>query len=131
MDERYKNLYYFATLNPKIVLNFRLASHGTDMLHIFKMFPFEEAGILMTEDDIDFSRKLIRFLIDFSKSGRGETINKDWKKFQEDSPVYLLMDKDFVVKEGFPMEERMKFWNSLPPVYWRYKNENIELKDEL
>ena len=115
----------------KCFLNFRLASHGTDMLHIFKMFPFEEAGIPMTEDDIKFSRKLIRLLIDFSKTGRGETIDKDWKSFQEESPVYLLMDKEFVVKEGYPMEERMKFWNSLPPVYWRYKKENMESKDEL
>ena len=111
---------------------FRLASHGTDMLHIFKMFPaFEEAGINMTSDDVEFSRKLIRLLIDFSKSGRGENIVEGWKKFDEGSPVYLLMDKEFVAKEGLPMETRMKFWNSLPSVYWRYKLENSERKDEL
>ena len=101
------------------------------MLHIFKMFPHEEAGIFMTDDDIKFSRKFIRFLIDFSKSGRGESINQSWKRFDEETPVYLHMDKEFVAKEGLPMEERMKFWNSLPPVYWRYKNEKLELKDEL
>ena len=101
------------------------------MLHIFKMFPHEEAGIYMTDDDIEFSRKFIRFLIDFSKSGRGESINKDWKRFEEENPVYLLMDKEFIAKEGLPMEERMKFWSSLPPVYWRYNTESVEAKDEL
>ena len=101
------------------------------MLHIFKMFPHEEAGIYMTEDDIEFSRKFIRFLIDFSKSGRGESINQEWKRFDEDDPVYLLMDKEFVAEEGFPMEERMQFWKSLPPVYWRYNTERVGAKDEL
>ena len=85
----------------------------------------------MTSDDVEFSRKLIRLLIDFSKSGRGENIVEGWKKFDEGSPVYLLMDKEFVAKEGLPMETRMKFWNSLPSVYWRYKLENSERKDEL
>ena len=112
-------------------LLFRLASHGTDMLHIFKMFPHEEAGIFMTDDDLDFSRKFIRFLIDFSKSGRGESVNKDWKSFEEDNPVYLLMDKEFVAKEELPMEKRMNFWKSLPRVYWRYNTESVEAKDEL
>ena len=125
IDIHFKKFQHFLSLH------FRLASHGTDMLHIFKMFPHEEAGIYMTDDDIEFSRKFIRFLIDFSKSGRGESINKDWKRFEEENPVYLLMDKEFIAKEGLPMEERMKFWSSLPPVYWRYNTESVVAKDEL
>ena len=102
------------------------------MLLIFNMFPeFNEAGIVMTDDDVDVSRKLIRLLIDFSKSGSGEDVIPGWKKFDEEDPTYLLIDKDFTVKQGLPMEDRMKFWNSLPPVYWRYKATEQSNKDEL
>ena len=96
------------------------------------MFPeYNEAGILMTDDDVEVSRKLIRLLIDFSKSGRGEEVVQGWKKFDEEDPTYLLIDKEFTVKQGLPMEHRMKFWNSLPPVYWRYNDIERRSKEEL
>ena len=102
------------------------------MLLIFKMFhDFEKAGIFMNEEDVKVSRKLIRLLIDFGKSGSGEEAIKGWKKFQEEDPTYLLIDKDFVVKQGLPMEHRMKFWNSLPPVYRRHKDDLNKERDEL
>ena len=104
------------------------------MLLIFNMFPeYTEAGIMMNEDDIKVSRQLIRLLIDFGKSGRGEDVMPGWKKFKEEDPIYLQIDKEFIVKQGEPMQERMQFWRSLPPVYWRYKNQNKTLykRDEL
>ena len=104
------------------------------MLLIFNMFPeYPAAGIEMNANDVDVSRKLIRLLIDFGKSGRGEDAIENWRKFKVEDPNYLHIDKDFIVNQGLPIEERMKFWTSLPPVYWRYKNSyNIDIKkDEL
>ena len=85
----------------------------------------------MTDDDVEVSRKLIRLFIDFSKSGRGEDVIQGWKKFDEEDPTYVLIDKDFTAKQGLPMEHRMKFWNTLPPVYWRYRHIKSSNKDEL
>ena len=127
-------LYFFQSIKCNFSSYCRLAAHGSDMLLIFNMFPeYTEAGIMMNEDDIKVSRQLIRLLIDFGKSGRGEDVMPGWEKFKEEDPIYLQIDKEFIIKQGEPMQERMQFWRSLPPVYWRYKNKNKNLykTDEL
>ena len=102
------------------------------MLLIFNMFPeFDESGIPMTELDVNVSRKLIRLLIDFGKSNGGETLIPNWRTFDLKDPYYLLIDENFTVKQGLPMQQRMQFWNTLPPVYWRYKQSKHTNKEEL
>ena len=101
------------------------------MLLIFNMFPeFEDSGIPMTKLDIKVSRRFIRLLIDYGKSNGGGNIMDNWRKFDLKDPYYMLIDGNFTVKQGMPMEERMKFWNSLPPVYWQYKQSQDSNKDE-
>ena len=100
------------------------------MLLIFNMFP--EFGP-MPEKDIDVSRKLIRLLIDFGKFNGEESLigNTKWRRLDLENPNYLLIDEEFSVQEGLPRQHRMQFWNSLPPVYWRYKQSKVTEKDEL
>ena len=100
------------------------------MLLIFPMFP--DFGP-MPEEDVEVSRKLIRLLIDFGKMNGGETVikNQHWRKLDLRDPNYLLIDGNFTVQPGLPMQTRMEFWNSLPPVYWRYKQSKLLTKDEL
>ena len=98
------------------------------MLLMFDMFDDYPP---MPEDDVAVSRKFIRLLIDFGKQDRAPV--DGWKPLDLEDPTYLLVDKEFEVKEGMPMQDRMKFWNSLPNVYWHYKpaHKNVNARDEL
>ena len=105
----------------------RGASHGSDMLLIFPMFDDHPD---MPEEDVEVSRKLIRLIIDFGKEDRGPV--EGWRPLDNDSPSYLQIDRQMAVREGMPLQERMAFWNSLPPVYWRHSTKApSHPKDEL
>merc|ERR1712117_98116 len=99
------------------------------MLLIFPMFDdFPE----MPEKDVEVSRNLIRLLIDFGKQD-GSPI-KDWEKLDLNDPNYLVIDSEnFRVEKGsMPQQERIDFWNSLPPVYWKFSSRGpAHPKDEL
>ena len=96
------------------------------------MFPeFEDSGIPTTKLDVEVSRKLIRLLIDFGKLNGGKNVVNNWQRFDPKDPYYLLIDENFSVKQGLPLQQRMQFWNTLPPVYWRYKHSQLKNRDEL
>ena len=94
----------------------RRASHGADMLQLFKMFEFQP----MPDYELAFSRKFIKLLIDWGKEGKPPAYLSEWSRLDLDNPKHLVIDEEFVVKEGFPDHERMGFWRTLDPVYWSY-----------
>lgn len=95
----------------------RRASHGADMLQMFPMFPFDK----MPDYELEFSRKYVKFLIEWGKDGKPPQWLSDWKPFDVKDPSYLQIDREFVVRKGIPDHERLKFWaEDLPPVYWNF-----------
>ena len=62
---------------------FRRSSHGTDMLQLFKMFDDFEP---MPENEVTFSKKLVKLLVDWGKEGRPPHYLSEWKKFEVDNP---------------------------------------------
>ncbi len=106
----------------------RRASHGSDMLHLLKLVDFEP----MSRQDLEFSRKLVKFVIDWGKKGTPPEYVSDWTAFNSDTPSYLIIDQEFQVTNGYPDEERLKFWrHNLDSVYWNYVLEGNTLHDEL
>jgi hypothetical protein len=98
-----------------IITDFRAATHGTDMLLLFPMFPFDP----MPNADIKVSRALISLITDFAQNGKS-TMYKDWKTFDESNPTYLVMDEENKVEKGpMPYQDRYKFWDTLD-VFWNY-----------
>ncbi len=97
------------------------------MLHMWNMFPFDP----MPKEDVEFSRKFIKFLVDWAKEGKPPAYVSDWKPFSLDNPQYLVIDKEFSVKKGTPDKDRLDFWRSkLPPTFWNHilsANEHSEL----
>ncbi len=85
----------------------------------------------MPKEEVEFSRKFIRLLIDWGKDGKPPSYVSDWEKFTAKEPNYLVIDKDFTVEKGTPDTERLEFWRSkLPPTYWNHVltvNEHTEL----
>ena len=111
----------------KIKYENRRASHGHDMLQLFKMFDFEP----MPENEVVFSRKLIKLIIDWGKNGEPPEYLPNWKSLNLEHPNYLVIDEDLEVKQGWPDEKRMDFWrNKLDPVYWSYVLQGHSLHHE-
>ena len=94
------------------------------MLLIFDMFTNYPR---MPKNEVAFSKKLIRLLIDLGKQDKSPI--EAWKPLDLTNPSYLVIDEKLEVKRGLPMQERMKFWDSLPSVYWRHNL--INTRDEL
>lgn len=117
------NFHIYITFHPII----RYATHGTDMLLLFPMFPFDP----MPEKDVEVSRKFIKMLVDFAENGK-ITSYPDWKQLDLESQTYLEINDEFSVKNGLPYQDRMTFWRSLN-VYWNHTlNRSDQLKkDEL
>ena len=96
----------------------RAATHGTDMLLLWDMFGAVFPA--MPAKDVSVSRKLVSLVVDFAVNGKSTTF-KDWKRFDESDPTYLVMDEEFTVKKGedMPNQERYRFWDS-QDVFWNY-----------
>lgn len=87
------------------------------MMQMFKMFDFDP----MPPHEVEFSRKLIRLLIDWGKEGKPPSYLPDWQPLDLDNPNYLEIDELFTVRKGLPDQERLDFWrNHIEPVYWRH-----------
>ena len=98
------------------------------MMQLFKMFDFDP----MPENEVNFSRKLAKLLIDWGREGKPPSYLPNWKKLDLDDPSYLVIDEEFQVRKGYPDEERINFWrNELDLVYWTYVLEGNTLHDEL
>ncbi|TRY76290.1 hypothetical protein TCAL_13297 [Tigriopus californicus] len=105
----------------------KLASHGTDMLLLFNMFPMFEP---MSDRSEKVSRDFIKVILDFATHGRS-TIHHDWKPLQVEKPNYLVFGEQFqVVQEELPFQERIRFWESLN-VFWNYEFSTSNWRDEL
>ena len=104
-----------------------MATHGTDMLLMFPMFPFDP----MPEADIQVSRKFIKLLVDFATNGKSSAY-PDWKPLKTSDPKKVLnIGKEFLVEEGLPYQENFRFWDGLD-VYWNnFLKESSKVKDEL
>ena len=87
-----------------VLFNYRRASHGADMLQIFKMFPEFDP---MPENELQFSRKLIKLLIDWGKNGKPPQYLSDWKRFDVENPSYLVIDEEFKIEKGTPDRQRL------------------------
>ena len=61
------------------------ATHGTDMLLMFPMFPFPD----MPQEDIKVSRHFNKLLVDFAQNGKSTSF-PDWTAFSEESPSILV-----------------------------------------
>lgn len=125
------NLANDGTIRRPIHKPLEQAAHGSDLLLFFKLFPFEP----MNEQDLAASRNFTKLLVDFGRTGKPNI--EEWKPLDNDDPSYLVIGDEYKVEKGFPLEDRMNFWRTLPPVYWRYTNpvkrvitEN-KVKDEL
>ena len=104
----------------------RKATHGTDMLLMWDMFPFEP----MPKIDIEVSRKFIKAIVHFAKEGKPSYAG--WKGLSSDKVTYFDMNERFTVKQGWPpIQDRMKFWQE-QKAYWNYTLAEINPnKDEL
>ena len=100
------------------------------MLQIFNMFPDFDP---MPDNELQFSRKFIKLLIDWGKDGKPPQYLSNWKRFDLDNPSYLIIDEEFKVKKGTPDSKRIDFWRHQlqEPVYWEYVLEGNTLHDEL
>lgn len=97
------------------------------MLQLFNMFDFDP----MPENEVKFSRKLVKLLIDWGKDGHPPSYLSDWKSLDLNDPCYLVIDEEFEVKKGTPDRERLDFWrHQLDPVYWHYVLEGNTLHHE-
>ena len=74
------------------------------MLQIFKMFPEFDP---MPENELQFSRKLIKLLIDWGKNGKPPQYLSDWKRFDVENPSYLVIDEEFKIEKGTPDSQRL------------------------
>eukprot|EP00095_Tigriopus_kingsejongensis_P007910 maker-scaffold132_size323655-snap-gene-2.24 protein:Tk07910 transcript:maker-scaffold132_size323655-snap-gene-2.24-mRNA-1 annotation:"carboxylesterase" len=92
----------------------KLASHGTDMLLLFNMFPIFEP---MTETEVQVSRDFVKLLVDFAKAGRS-TLHPDWRPLNLDAPNYLEIDATTrVVEAELPNQHRLSLWDDLK-LFW-------------
>ena len=88
----------------------------------------------MPEEDIQVSRKFIKFLIDWARRGEAPDYISDWKPFDLKNPSHLIIDEEFSVQPGLPDQERFAFWkHQLDPVYWSYnaQGHNSQNHEEL
>ena len=84
----------------------------------------------MPEEEVEVSRKLVKLITDFAKHGK-PTSQPKWKKLTLDNPHFLKIGEDFTVEEGLPIQERIKFWETLD-VYWKHVLKSSQnIKDEL
>lgn len=114
------------------LLPLRRAAHGSDMLQLWKMPSYMSDSIPILENEVKFSRKFIKLLLDWGKEGRPPSHLSDWKSFNLNDPCYLVIDEEFEVKKGTPDRERIDFFRQqLDPVYWHYVLEGNTLHDEL
>lgn len=112
---------------PPIWEPLKLASHGTDMLLLFNMFPMFKP---MSERSVNVSRAFIKVILDFATHGKS-TIHQDWQPLREEKPNYLVFDDQFqVVQEELPFQNRIRFWESLN-AFWNYEFSISRWKDEL
>ena len=98
---------------------------------MFDMFGFIGFDPL-PEEEVEVSRKFIKLLLDFGKDGK---VNEfpNWAPLHLDDPRYLEIDREFEVKSGMPLQNRMEFWQKLN-VYWNYTTSSKYLEtyhDEL
>ena len=93
------------------------------------MFDFDP----MSADEVEFSRKFVKLLIDFGKEGKPPAYLSEWKKLDLENPQYLVIDKEYSFRHGYPDKERLDFWRNEigKDIYWNYGLEGNTLHDEL
>jgi len=94
----------------------KAATHGTDMLLLFNMFPIAP----MKAEEEEVSRKFVQLTLDFLANGKS-TVYPNWKPLSQDGDwrkhSHIDLGKEFIVKPGLPYQERMNFWRGLN-VFW-------------
>jgi len=95
-------------------------THGHECSMLFPEF----GGVIgpLSEEETKYSRKFVRFLVNFMKTGQPKLSNREefkyWKPVIEESPSHYDHSETASIKQNLPFQSRMKFWGTLP-ILWR------------
>jgi len=96
------------------------ATHGHELSMLFPAFE-KEMGPL-SEEETKYSKKFIKFFVEFMKRGHPKQDEKyefkDWLPVANGQLTYFQHGKYSGHQKGLPHQHRMKWWNELP-VYWK------------
>ena len=113
------------SIKPAPLAVMRKATHGTDMLLMWDMFPFES----MPQKEVEISRKFIKTIVHFAQTG--EPKYQGWTSLGKERFTHLDVGHDFVVNKNWPpIQDRMKFWRE-QNAYWNFTLGLSKSKDEL
>ena len=95
-------------------------THGHECSMLFP--EFERLMGPLSDEETKYSRKFIRFLVNFMKTGQPKLSNREefkyWKPVLEESPSHYDFNETSSIKQNLPFQGRMKFWGTLP-IQWR------------
>merc|ERR1711936_737033 len=95
------------------------ATHGHELSMLFPAFE-KEMGPL-SEEETKYSRKFVKFVVDFMVKGHpkgdGKYEFKEWEPVANGQLTYFVHGKFSGSQKGLPYQHRMKWWNELP-VFW-------------
>ena len=105
-------------------------THAHEVSMLFPAFE-EEMGPL-SEEETKYSRKFVKFLVDFMVKGHpkgdGKYEYKEWEPVANGQLSYFVHGKYSGTQKGLPYQHRMKWWNELP-VFWK-KNPEDKAEDD-
>uniref|UniRef100_A0A1B6HYT8 Carboxylic ester hydrolase n=1 Tax=Homalodisca liturata TaxID=320908 RepID=A0A1B6HYT8_9HEMI len=126
--------YQFTYCSPRALSSFMLrkgtpnkaaqftglgASHGDELIHLFKTNMPELPFTPPTEDDQIFMRKLLKAWTVFAKTGNPnfEGLASSWEPDDINNPCYLEMGAIWQCVKGVSFTERMTFWEKIYEKY--------------
>merc|ERR1719367_1091848 len=106
------------------------ATHGHEISMLFPAFE-KEMGPL-SEEETKYSKKFVKFLVEFMVRGHpkqdGKREYKEWEPVANGQLIYFVHGKYSGNQKGLPHQHRMKWWNELP-VYWKKNPEESKTED--